>query len=336
MNRKEEFEQMLREMDQAVPGLESPLERALQRRRKREKRTLRSAVGLAACMAGFILAVNFCTPVAHACSNVPILRELAAVVMFSQSLTAAVEEDYVQPVGLVQTEGDITAQVEYLIVDRKQINVFYRLNSDKYEKISVDPVVLSLDDEAPLRCAYEHVEMEGEGSDLCCLRIYFTDSDVPECLRVKLDIYAGEEVWPIEGGQIASHLTAFDFLLEIDPMFRESGKVIPVNESVRLKDQTITITDVEIYPTHMRVDVKAADANPAWLTELSFHIETGDGRKFEGVSEGLVGTYSEDSLTLSLWLESAYFCEADQLELVIAGAVGQDKAEENPVRIVLF
>ena len=336
MNRKEEFESMLRELDQAVPGLETSLERALQRKRKREKRSLCSAAGVALCMAAFVLAVNFCTPVAYACANVPVLRELAAAVTFSRSLAAAVEEEYVQPVGLVQSEGDITAQVEYLIVDRKQINVLYRLNSDKYEKIAIDPVVLSLDAEAPLGCMYGHAKMEEESGDLRCLRIFFTDSDVPECLRVKLNVYAGEEVWPIEGGQNADFLAAFDFLLEIDPTFGATGKVVPVNETVIMGDRTVTVTDVEIYPTHMRVNVKGEKANTELLTELGFHIETGDGRKFEVVSDGLASTYYEDSLTLSLLLESPYFYEAEQLELVITDVVGQDKAEKNPVRIILF
>ena len=43
---------------------------------------------------------------------------------------AAVKNDYVQPMNLVQMDGEISVKVEYLIVDQKQVNVFYRLYSD--------------------------------------------------------------------------------------------------------------------------------------------------------------------------------------------------------------
>ena len=69
-------------------------------------------------------------PVAYACSKVPGLRELAEAVTFSRSLTDAVNNQYVQPISLTQTQNGITASVDYLIVDQKQVNVFYRLTAD--------------------------------------------------------------------------------------------------------------------------------------------------------------------------------------------------------------
>jgi hypothetical protein len=101
--------------------------------------------GLLACFAAFVMMVNFSVTVANACFKVPVLRELAESVTFSKSLTKAVENDYVQTMNLVQTQNDITAKIEYLIVDQKQVNIFYRLTSEKYkgkyEKLIADPVI---------------------------------------------------------------------------------------------------------------------------------------------------------------------------------------------------
>ena len=104
--------------------------------------TVRSLGGLAACFAAFVLLVNYCVPVAYACSKVPVLRELAEAVTFSRSLTDAVENEYVQPMELSQTENGITAEIAYLIVDQKQVNVFYRLDSEKYDQLEAHPDVL--------------------------------------------------------------------------------------------------------------------------------------------------------------------------------------------------
>ena len=68
---------------------------------------------LAACFIAFVLLVNLFPPFARACGNVPSLRELALAGAWSPSLSAAVENDYVQPVGIVRTENGVTLSVEY-------------------------------------------------------------------------------------------------------------------------------------------------------------------------------------------------------------------------------
>ena len=136
MNRMKEYQAMLAELETEAAGLDATLDRAYAKRRvTRTKRILRPAAGFAAVFSIFVLLVNFCAPVAYACSQVPILRELAAAVTFSRSLSDAVENAYAQPMDLSQTDNAITAEVAYLIVDQKQVNVFYRLDSKKYEKL---------------------------------------------------------------------------------------------------------------------------------------------------------------------------------------------------------
>ena len=74
----------------------------------------------------------------YACGGVPLLRELAKAVSFSPSLSAAVENEYVQPIGLSQTKNGITATMEYVIVDQKQVNIFYTLKGEGYETLSAE------------------------------------------------------------------------------------------------------------------------------------------------------------------------------------------------------
>ncbi len=85
------------------PALDGTAERALRRRRR--DRRLRffgvPAGSLAACFIAFVLLVNLFPPFARACGNVPVLRALAQAVAWSPSLSAAVENDYVQPIGPV-------------------------------------------------------------------------------------------------------------------------------------------------------------------------------------------------------------------------------------------
>ena len=334
MNRKNEFEAMIEELNQPAPGLEATLDRVYKKKRKRTTQLIvRPLAGLAACFAVFVLLVNFCAPVAYACSQVPVLRELAAAVTFSRSLTDAVENEYVQPMDLSQTDNDITAEVAYLIVDQKQVNVFYRLDSDKYETLDADPEVRNAEG-GHLPCGYSSTGFGAENGELRCLSIDFVDDNVPDSLRIKLDVYtngirhenvapeqAVDDIYSDDPYEEPDYLAQFDFLLEFDPKFTATGKVFPVNQTVILEGQAITITDIEVYPTHMRVDIAESADNTAWLKRLDFYIETDWGMKFDPVSNGITATGSTESPSMvSYRADSTYFYEADNLKLVITGA----------------
>lgn len=334
MNRKNEFEAMIEELNQPAPGLEATLDRAYKKKRKRTTQMIvRPLAGLAACFAVFVLLVNFCAPVAYACSQVPVLRELAAAVTFSRSLTDAVENEYVQPMDLSQTDNDITAEVAYLIVDQKQVNVFYRLDSDKYETLDADPEVRNAEG-GHLPCGYSSTGFGAENGELRCLSIDFVDDNVPDSLRIKLDVYTNsirhenvapeqsvDDIYSDDPYEEPDYLAHFDFLLEFDPKFTATGKVFPVNQTVILEGQAITITDIEVYPTHMRVDIAESADNTAWLKRLDFYIETDWGMKFDPVSNGITATGSTESPSMvSYRADSTYFYEADHLKLVITGA----------------
>jgi len=333
MNRKEEFEAMMEELNLPAPALETTLDRAYRKKRKRNQRLLRPAAALAACFAVFVLLVNFCAPVAYACAQIPLLRELAAAVTFSRSLTDAVQNDYVQTMALSQTKNGITAEIPYLIVDQKQVNVFYRLNSGEYEKLSADPDVLSAENQRSESCSFFSTGFNAENGELRCLSIDFVDTDVPDRLKIRLNVYSNSVVEEIAPAHIFDdpyledveererYLAEFEFLLEFDPTFTASGKVFPVNRTVVLEGQAITITDIEIYPTHMRVDITETSDNSAWLKGLQFYVETDWGMKFDAASNGIISTGSVDTRSMiSYRADSSYFYEAEHLKLVITGA----------------
>jgi len=336
MNRNNEYEAMIEELNQPPHGLESTLDRAYKRKKKRTIKMITCPVAaVTCCFALFVLLVNFCAPVAYACSLVPGLRELAAAVTFSRSLTDAVENEYVQPMELIQTENGITAEVSYLIVDQKQVNVFFSLSSKDFAQLEADPEVLNTEKKRPASCSYSSSGFGAEDGELRCLSIDFVDDNVPSSLIIKLDVYSNgivkHEVAPESNVyddmfvddlyEEPDYLASFEFLLEFDPQFTASGKVFPVNQTVILEGQAITITDIEVYPTHLRVDIAEASDNTAWLKNLDFYIETDYGMRFDPVSNGIVSTGSDDSPSMvSYRADSTYFYEAEHLNLVITGA----------------
>jgi len=333
MNRKHEFEAMIQELNQPATGLEGTLDRAYKRKRKRTTQMIVHPVaGFAACFAIFVLLVNFCAPVAYACSRLPALKELAEAVTFSRSLTDAVENEYVQPMDLSQTQNDITAEIAYLIVDQKQVNVFFRLDSPKYSHLNANPGILNADGRSPFLHSMHDSGLQENGG-LHTITIDFLDSDVPDNLHLVLHVFSNKTHDPNTAPESISdsffsnepeplnYLADFEFVLEFDPKFTAAAKLFPVNQTVILDNQVITITDVEVYPSHMRVNIQESLDNSAYLKRLDFYIETDGGERFEPVSSGITSTGSIDSPSMiSYRADSTYFYEAKHLKLVITGA----------------
>lgn len=327
MNRGKEFVAMLEELNQPAPGLEDTLNRAYKKKRKRTIKLIVCPLGgLATCLVAFVLLVNLSVPIAYACSQIPVLRELAASVIFSRSLANAVDNDYVQKINLKQTENDITAEIEYLIVDQKQVNIFYRLNSKKYDHLLADPKI-RCDDENVAYYVSNNCVVEENGV-LLSVTVDFTQGNVPDKLQCVLRVYSYYERLS-QGNKDTSYLAEMEFTLQFDPEFTATGEVFPVNKTVILDGQNITVTNIAVYPTHLRVEVAESEDNTAWLKSLDFYIETDGGEKFEPVSNGVTATGSADSPSMvSYRADSPYFYEAEHLKFVITGAQWLRKDQE--------
>lgn len=345
MNRMEEYQALRATAEQPAAGLEDTLTRARKRLRRRRAMVLRPLTGLAACFAVFVILVNFCAPVAYACSKVPGLRELAEAVTFSRSLTDAVNNEYVQPIDLKQTQNGITASVEYLIVDQKQVNVFFRMDSDQYSGLGVDPDVSHPDGKERIgSCSWGLNDWDVPNGELQSVTLEVFEGDVPDCILLELDVYLQHSLdytQPPEPSDCSDvlfedhstawerdYLAQFDFQLSFDPTFTAKAKIYPVEQTVELDGNSVTIRQVEVYPTHLRVIVEDDANNAAELQRLYFYIETDWGMKFNTESNGTVSFSTVGSPVTTYRADSTYFYKADHLRMVITGAEWLDRDME--------
>ena len=280
MNRNEEFAEFMRELDGNVPELTESLQKGMQRK-VRKQFLYQPLLCLAAVFVLFVLSVNLFAPVAYACSKVPVLKELAKAVTFSKSLSDAVENEYVQEMNLKQTKGDITAEIAYLIVDQKQVNVFYRFESEKYEKLNAHCEALHGNGEKMSGYSMVMGEYGVSNEEIRCASMDFHEENVPGEICFRMDVFEHQD------GERDDYLEQFDFLLQFDPTFTAEGKKYPVNQSFVIDGQTLIVTGIEVYPTHMRVNVTDVPKNSAWFKELRFYVETESGERFLASSNGV-------------------------------------------------
>lgn len=339
MNRREEYESLLLELTETPKELETTVERALKRKKTSQK--FRQLMGvpagsLAACFLGFILLVNLFPTFARACGNVPVLRELAKAVAWSPSLSAAVENEYVQPISQTQSRNGIIATVEYVIVDRKKASFFYTM---EFEEVSGDVYV-----------DYDFGDIHGwvgtagsgqlESGELTEIDIDFVDQDVPDTLDLTLKAYVQphrdgmaepEENYkdslfdePVQ--EEPDYVAEFSFHLEFDPYFTAQGEVIPVDTRFTMDGQAFTLTEVELYPTHLRVNLDDDLNNTAWLEGLDLYLENERGERFESGINGISASGDGDGEGYAtFWLDSPFFSQGEHLALHITRAKWRDK-----------
>ena len=349
MNRNEEYNALLAELEQVPKQIDNTVEQAMQRlitSQKKRRGWVISCASLAACFACFVLLVNLSVPFARACGSIPVLRELAKAVSWSPSLSAAVENEYVQPIGQSQTENGITATIEYVIVDQKQLHIFFTLDSDDYDNLNAEMPRY----ETEQVCSTIGSSWNQPPGTLLDFTLDYGDHNVPDSLTMTFGVttyvesdwsaeapvqsYEDEMLEPVEEEE-PDYLAEFTFDLEFDPEFTAKGEIIPVNQTFSLDGQTLTVTEVEVYPTHVRVNVADDPNNTAWLKSLAFYLEHEDGERFEPISNGVSATGDEDSPAyVSFRLESPYFADSEHLTLHVTGAEWLDKDMER-VRVDL-
>ena len=193
-----------------------------------------------------------------------------------------------------------------------------------------------------LRPAVQAVEQTAEDQDVR-MTVLQTLGD-PACLYIKLRFDFPEEVPASEYLEFDTFNVSFDgadgYSWSEKVLERTDRSIIylltvKLYGQEDLNGQTVTVTEAEVYPTHVRVNVADDPANTAWLKGLEFYLENEDGERFEPISNGVTASGDPDSpANVSFRPESPYFADSEHLTLHITGAEWLDKDMER-VRVNL-
>ena len=331
MNRTEEYNALLRELEQTPPELDGTVDRA--RARLRRRRAGRwcgiPAASLAGVAAAFVLLVNYSMPFAQACSTVPVLRELMAAVAFSPSLKLAVEHNYAQYIGAEQTQNGVTLRLEYLILDQGQLRFFLKVDGPHgHYMASAD---LADENGVPLEgCAISSSAFDpGELTGAVSVHVSDDAFRFPEVLRLTLHL-EGEGDAAVEAPRPApddeeetSPAYEGDFFFEIPLDASHLNEVIsiPMGDWVEVDGQRLRFA-LDSYPTYGRLTVEEHPDNTASLAGLDFYLEDETGNKYEDNPSGSLSalgnahmcdtTFFADPAHLTLYITRLEWLEPDR------------------------
>jgi len=299
------------------------------------------AGALASLVIAFILSVNLSPAFASAMEQIPVFRNLAAAVSFSPSLSEAVKQNYVQAIGQEQTVGDITLTIEYVIVDQKQVHVFYTLQSEQYENLFATDISLLDANGIPLseytlffaRSKLGYFDGDIKQDDLQQWIFDFSDAEIPDSLILECGVF---DLFQSDSELDEDATTAFattyklvnisDFSIpfSFDSELILHSEIIPVNHEFVFDGQSLSITNVEISPTITRVNFTENENNTARLMSMSCYLIDENGDQIDQTAFSNDQWASRNSVWKN-YLESVYFTESRHLTLVITDAVWLDK-----------
>ena len=316
------------------------------------------AGAIASLFIAFTLIVNLSPAFALALEDVPVLGGLSAFVSFSlrdtvsysPSLSEAVESNYLQHIGQEQTIGDITLRIEYVIVDHKQLHVFYTLQSEYYKDLFPGALTLLSVSGMPLgeyavftsRSKIGYWTGEVSQDDLRHFIFDFTGSEIPDDLIFECGVYdaikSESEVSEEESTIFAEightvMLSTFSIPITFDSGLIPETEIITVDQEFILDGQSLVVATIELLPTHTRVSITEHEHNTAWLKSMTCHMIDENGNRYDRTP------YNDDQWSHGNgqwynYLESMFFAESRHLTLVITDAVWLDKNVE-PTRIDL-
>ena len=342
MERFEEFQAVQQQLDEQLPkALDFAYARAEKRlQQERRRRIMIPLTTIGATIAIFIVMVNSWPSFAYACGQIPLIKELAQLVAFSPSLSAAVENEYVQPIEAEKTQDGITARIEYVIVDQKQLSIFYSTDSSIYQGLNETPSIRGIDGQELEGFSISSASFNEPNGALKQITVDFVNGKVPEGLELILEVEPFDSDFnhaPAAEANVKDdwaprepeYVSLFRFVLKFDPYFTGQGETITLNQPIMLDGQQLTVSTVEIYPTHMRLNLQDHEGNSAWLQSLSFYVENEKGQRYEAISNGITATGSADSpMMASHRLESPFFSKSKHLTIFINEVTWLDKDME--------
>lgn len=306
----------------ALDGVQKRLKARVRRRRRRE---LGSALSMAAAVFLFVVLVNASPAFAGAVMDIPVIGRLAELVKFDKSLSGAIENDYIQAVGLHARDGQSSLYLPYVIADEKNLILFYQLPDElaKAPRQGTDTFELHLerlvDGETGRELdgySYESVlagyEELSKTQGLLLQRLSFEDAPVPRHLLLSVSL-----------AQADQSLRHFQFELFLDAF--APAKVHEIHQTFTALGQRFTVERLLLYPTVTQVDIRLDGSNDALIKGFGLSILE-DGREALSKSSGITASYDDDMM--HLYLESNYFNPGQRRQLSIEGIQLIPKAEE--------
>lgn len=298
MNRKEEYQTLKEKLEKTPPALNTAVKRAQKKyNQNRLKKYFMYPLSAAAVLLFvFGMVVNQLPfSAVYAMGKIPIVRELTKAVAVSPALKAAVDNEYVQVLNMTQQKNGYTIKFEYMIVDSKQAYIFYKLEGEKYKDLFIEPEMVEvkkgeLGKNYWVMATYQYEDQELTKEEKALKRsgyekitLTLEDKDMPKELTFKCNIGRYSDIKTRSSDDRApQYLETITMKVKLDDSIQVAPKIREIKQWVEVEGKRVFVDKVAVYPTQIRVHIKADPKSKMEVSSFSFFVEDDNGKRLGG------------------------------------------------------
>ena len=312
-----------KEIDGAIlQGMERA-KREKQIRRTKRKNGLWTLAVSAIVLITLVTSIRVSPAFANAVGSIPGMEKIVSLIQFDKGVTAAIENDYYQVIGVAQTKDQITLTIDGVILDESGMNIFYTLNSPhSLEKVELKRFTLENKEEIPPSSfSYGHMN-DGEDVNVYSDRI---DYHFPEPITFK-DLSFTFNLNLGLNGKDTEFSLPFEIPENVKPSITHN-----LNQVVEIENQKFTIQEVTIHPLRVGVKISFDPTNSMKILHFEdMRLEDENGEVWGSIANGTTGRSVSDTEKI-YYLQSNYFEKPEELYLRINKLQALDKDESELV-----
>lgn len=349
MDNNEKWDELLNESfkyPENLSGVETRFKKRIMKD-KRKKRTIFSSISAIAASILFILLINISPAFANAVAEFPVIGKLAEYVKLDKSLSKAIENEYVQEVNLVAWDGNNKLLLPYVIADEKKLVLFFQMPEDfkqepnQWVNIFLKNMTDSDTGEKVEGYSYSTSGLSLEGREenfgFIMQDYHFPEGNLPKSIDIEVEIrienilgsdeaIKTETPYDFKSNSTFETMGNHSFHIELDDFVEP--RIYEINEEHTILGQKIIVEDMKVYPTGTEVNFSFNSENSAIIKGLELEVIQ-DGYKILKVNgNGFSATYDNEYTQMSVFIESNYFDNPVNQELIIKGIRLLDKNEE--------
>ena len=315
----DKLKEFLQQLETPFEELAQARKRALAQKRKelrRRQQWIITSVALVA-MCFFLLSIRMSPTIALAVSKVPGLEAIVQLIHHNRGIEDVIEQGYNEQIYATVEQAGIQATVEEVIADESGMYILYRLMSDKDLKTD------------------KHIEIEvlQNGEQINAVKTYsaFMDEETYD-FSSSIEIVASERPLDYTHPNFEVRFTIEDELIRVPFTLKneiKKAKTYVLNEELEVEGQRFTVKEIQISPLRVSIEIAIDPNNEQRILNFnSLELLDENNEVWSRISNGVVGTGTEDANVKKHYLQSNYFREPKSLTLKIAEIEALPKGQD--------
>ncbi|MGD6857130.1 DUF4179 domain-containing protein [Bacillus infantis] len=287
------------------------------------KRSWLPGIAAALLLLGFLTSIRVSPAFAHYVAEMPGMEKLVDLIRYDKGWISAVENDYMQPLGISQEKNGIRLTLDGAIRDERGLVVFYTVQSEEKQVLHTNSIHITGGDGEELP-----VSFSGSGDSS------YTDEPVKSVNGTADYLFSedlkGKEFKAEAEVKTAEGIETFDIDFTVEgPKVKK--KIYPLNETVSIEGQKIFFKDIAIYPLRVAIHVSFDPENSMKIFALDdLRLVDENGEAWSGIANGVTSQDIKENEKI-IYLQSNYFKEPKELYLVLNKVMAVDKEDAEVV-----